>query len=25
LKKVNDLFLLFADFSLIPIVEVEDA
>ncbi|MCX8082207.1 MAG: glycine--tRNA ligase subunit beta [bacterium] len=25
LKKINDLFLLFADFSLIPIVEVEDA
>ncbi|HOL21287.1 MAG TPA: glycine--tRNA ligase subunit beta [bacterium] len=25
LKNVNDLFLLFADFSLIPIVEVEDA
>ncbi|MCM8776652.1 MAG: glycine--tRNA ligase subunit beta [Candidatus Omnitrophica bacterium] len=25
LKKINNLFLLFADFSLIPIVEVEDA
>ncbi|MCM8830459.1 MAG: glycine--tRNA ligase subunit beta [Candidatus Omnitrophica bacterium] len=24
LKKINDLFFLFADFSLIPIVEVED-
>lgn len=25
LKKINDLFLLFADFSLIPVVEVENA
>ncbi|MDD3726649.1 MAG: hypothetical protein PHI44_05585, partial [Candidatus Ratteibacteria bacterium] len=25
LKNINDLFLLFADFSLIPIVEVENA
>lgn len=25
LKKINNLFLLFADFSLIPVVEVENA